>query len=434
MKRRYWWCELVRLVLASTFIISGLAKAIDPIGTISKVAEYLSRIGGFSGSLGEVLAPWGAILLIALEFLIGAFLLGGIYRKLCSRLAFALLAVMTALTGYIFFSGIDIDCGCFGDLIHLSPLATFAKNLILLPLAYLLIPRARKLRHLFSRRERWIPAVLAIIGIGYCIYESYFDLPAWDSLPYRVGYHLPTQINQADSLMSFSLAEQQRYVYSKEGVEQTFDLNALPDSSWSYVRTEETSSSPTGNYRLTYSFHPLDSLGQDLSEDILSNPRGVFLLCTPSLAKASQEAIDSYNELYRLAQSEGYTFYGITASPASEQNNWSYETGAEYPFLFLDATTIKTITRSTPGLILLKGGTIIDKVPSSRVPSANKLKPFIESRFIQNQHTQPLLYRWIALALWSLVHLAALVRRASRQTRVLLYLGSKTKQQNTSNI
>ena len=48
---------------------------------------------------------------------------------------------------------------------------------------------------------------------------------------------------------------------------------------------------------------------------------------------------------------------------------WRDLTGADYPFCFTDETTLKTIIRSNPGLLLLKNGTVIQKWSHNRLPT-----------------------------------------------------------------
>ncbi len=211
---RYWWLELMRVILALTLVVSGVVKAIDPMGTISKVAEYQSSIFGVTSPTLLGLSTLMAVLLITLEFSVGAWLLAGIYRRLAARLCLVLILTMTILTGYIYFSGVSIDCGCFGEAIKLTAGETFLKNLLLLPMAYILMRRARKLRHLYSRRERWIPMFLATGGILYAIYESYTDLPYRDFLPYKVGVNLPQSIEASETEMQALLSEHTRYIYT----------------------------------------------------------------------------------------------------------------------------------------------------------------------------------------------------------------------------
>ena len=99
-----------RLLMAATFIFSGYVKAIDPLGTQYKLADYLQAMG-----IGSLLPEWtllvGAILLAALEFSLGIFLLFAIRRHLVSKIVLALMSIMTLLTLWIVIANPVKDCG-----------------------------------------------------------------------------------------------------------------------------------------------------------------------------------------------------------------------------------------------------------------------------------------------------------------------------------
>lgn len=432
MKLRYWWLELMRLVLSLVLIASGLVKAIDPLGTISKVAEYQSSLFGIiSPSLLGLSTPI-AVALISIEFLIGALLLAGVYRRLVTRLSFLLMLAMTTLTGYIYLSGVAIDCGCFGDALKLTPAETFLKNLILLPMAYLVMSRSRKLRHLYSRRERWIPMFLASAGIFYMIYESYTDLPYKDFLPYKVGTNLPQQMQESEAKMQALLNEHTYYIYEQGGSERAFRMDSLPDSLWHFVRIEQPNFLQT--QLLEYDFTLLSHEGEDMTQAILADEQGVFLLCSPSWDKADLDKIDVYNELYRYAEQRGYQFYGVSSSDQEEADKWRYNTGAIYPILFLDATTIKSLTRSNPGLVVIKSGTILDKVPPGRMPTLAEIPIFVESRFSKGGYTAPQKGRWILPIAWALFIIYGLFRRLLRRLRVARYIAQAQSKKTTQDV
>ena len=110
---------ICRLLLAVTFIASGLLKAIDPLGTQYKLQDYLAAWG-----MTEVVPDWltlaAAIALAAFEFCAGIFLLFAIQRRVTSRLVLAFMVVMTPLTLWLAITNPISDCGCFGDAITLT--------------------------------------------------------------------------------------------------------------------------------------------------------------------------------------------------------------------------------------------------------------------------------------------------------------------------
>ena len=76
-------------------------------------------------------------------------------------------------------------------------------------------------------------------------------------------------------------------------------------------------------------------------------------------------------------------FYCLTGSDEAAVTKWIDYTGAEYPFLFVDDVTLKTMIRSNPGLIVLKGGTIMGKWHYNDFPKEEDLDKFVESALLK---------------------------------------------------
>ena len=125
--------NICRVVLALVLVFSGFVKAVDPKGTMYNLQEYLLAFSVDSYS-NEWLLLFTTIF-AAVEFLLGIFLLLGVYRKFVSAIVFVLFIFFAMLTCYIYVYNPIPDCGCFGDVLVLSNKMTFIKNLFLLLLA-----------------------------------------------------------------------------------------------------------------------------------------------------------------------------------------------------------------------------------------------------------------------------------------------------------
>ena len=66
--------------------------------------------------------------------------------------------------------------------------------------------------------------------------------------------------------------------------------------------------------------------------------------------------------------------YGLAANAYSEVEEYRHEHQVMYDVLTGDATMLKTIIRSNPGLILLKEGTVIGKWHYNDIPSYDEIK------------------------------------------------------------
>ena len=122
------------LVLAATFIASGILKGIAVRGFALTVGQFLDLLG--MGKLHQY------ALHIAIAICIGETALGfaALFRKRRPFLCPVFIAVLIFFTIITYvnltdmYGGIE-SCGCFGEIIHLNPLETFVKNLILLSMS-----------------------------------------------------------------------------------------------------------------------------------------------------------------------------------------------------------------------------------------------------------------------------------------------------------
>src|SRR5690554_3092900 len=138
--------NIARIVFGITFIFSGFVKAVDPYGFTYKIEDYL-----ISFQLTQLipLALAFAIILFLLEFVLGVFILVGIYRKWTTAFAVMFMTVMTPLTLYIAIANPVKDCGFFGDALIISNWDTFYKNIILIAFAIILFVYRKRIRPFF---------------------------------------------------------------------------------------------------------------------------------------------------------------------------------------------------------------------------------------------------------------------------------------------
>ena len=421
---RHTLAEVARVIVGLVFVLSGLLKAVDPVGTALKIGQYLTPILDVHGPKGEVFTLALSFILCGSEFLLGAFLLMGVYRKLCARLSLLFMVVMTAVSLYSVLAHPVSDCGCFGDAIRLTPLETFLKNLILLPLSFLVLRDARALRHLYSRRERWVPAILAVVGIIYFMVNNYRHLPYRDFRPYSIGTDLRRAIVQEEEELQKALIGSTKYLYKKGGESKAFDATNLPDSSWTFVEAQQDTR--LVDYLPKYDFSPLDSTGQSVAQELLEGKGITLLLLAPSWRTASQSVIDEVAELYQESLALGYHFYGVSASSSEETAEWRYQTGASYPMLQLDATPIRTIIRSQPGLVVLRDGRIIDKRAYADFPSVENVSHYLKG--LQDSEAplpSPSATRTYLLWAWAGLLLLGFLRFWARKLHLTIHLHLK---------
>ena len=328
--------NIARALLAGTLIFSGFVKAVDPMGTQYKMADYLEamRLGQY---LPDFLSLGAAVVLPAVEFTLGICLLFAIRRRLVSALTLVMMLIMTPLTLWLAVANPVSDCGCFGDAVVLTNWQTFAKNAALLLMALTVWRWPLEMVRFVSRANQWIvinyTAVFILVVSGWSLY----DLPYFDFRPYHIGTDL------------------------RKGWQEMMEGS---DSPYADLFIERLPAAPGADGKPRAE----EQAGEDITEQILRDKGYTFLLIAPYLEQADDSALDRYNELYEYAEDKEYPFYCLTSSGRQAIRLWRDATGAEYPFCQADGTTLKTIIRSNPGLLLLKDGKIYNKWSHNRLP------------------------------------------------------------------
>ena len=319
--------NIARLVVAVTFILSGFVKAVDPVGTQYKITDYLTvlHLGQY---IPDFMTLTASVLLSAAEFWLGVCLLFAIRRRVVTRIILGWLLILTPLTLWLAIANPISDCGCFGDAIVLTNWQTFLKNVVLLGAAAIVACYPLDMMRFVSRSNQWIVVNFSVVYIFATSGVSQYGLPQFDFRPYHIGT----------------------------------DLRA------GWQRMMEEADSPYADFFI----ERVDN-GEDITEQVLNDKGYTFLLVAPHLEDANDSRLDQINEVYEYAQENGYPFYCLTASTDKGINMWIGQTGAEYTFCHTDETTLKTVIRSNPGLVLLKDGTVIRKWGFRQLPDEAQL-------------------------------------------------------------
>lgn len=364
---------IARTILGVVFIFSGAVKAIDPLGTVYKIEDYLKAFGGFFTELMPMaeVAAWG---LIALELLLGVAMLLNVRTQWTSWLSLLFYCVMTPLTLYIALTNPVSDCGCFGDAIVLTNWQTFWKNVVLIVLAIILVALRKHVRQLWSNWMEILLVALTILAAVVFMSWTRNHLPIKDFRPYKIGNHLPTLMEYPEDAEPD--VYEYAFVYEKDGVEQTFTLENYPkgDSTWTFVR-QDSRLIKKGYEPPIHDLEILNANYEDLTWDILESEEPVTLVVMYDLKKADKSQIakvealasnlspfaSSPDTLPLQRESEG-AFYILTGSGTDDIINFclEYPTLSDY-VCTCDPVTLKTIVRANPGVIVLQNGTVIDK-------------------------------------------------------------------------
>lgn len=355
--------NLCRLVLSLALIFSGGVKLIDPHGIEYKIRDYAIAFG-MDDVMWSYLPLLMSVGLSLAEFCLGVNLLFGSNRRWTSRVVLMAFALFTPFTLYLALENPVHDCGCFGDAWVLTNWQTFAKNVLLLSCAIVVCRWYRLQVRLISIHGQWLVSlytwVYALMLMSYCLYT----LPVIDFRPYHLG---------AD------IAEKMRWDDDTDRIPPITDL----------VITD-----------------PLT--GQDMTDSIVSGQGWKFLIVLPRVESADDGVMDKLAELTEYCQENDYMLTAMTASSDSLVDYWRDITGAEYPFLVADEIPLKTMIRSNPGLILLRGSVVAGKWASTEIPgSAELVAPLEQMDWVHREQTS-YTERLLVLLSWYLLPLLLL--------------------------
>ena len=358
-----------RFLLGATFVFSGFVKAIDPIGTQYKLQDYISVVG-MGGIVPDIVTLLASVALSALEFSLGVFVLFAIRRHLVSKILVAFMAVMTLITVWIALFNPVKDCGCFGEALRLTNVQTLLKNIVLLAASVVVAWRPLRMYRFLSRSTQWIAINYTILFVLLLSAHCLYHLPLIDFRPYHIGMNIKKgmEIPAGAPQPEFETT----FILQKNGVKKEFTLDNYPDSSWQFVDSK-TVQTKEGYVPPIHDFSIQKADGDDITDSVLTAKGYIFLLVSPHLEQADDSNFGDIDLLYEYCQERKIPFYCLTASTKKDIDHWADITGAEYPFCFTDETTLKTIIRSNPGLLLLKDGTIIRKWSHNDLPSSSSL-------------------------------------------------------------
>ena len=304
--------QIARVLVGALFIFSGFVKLVDPIGSQYKFEEYFSE-----GVLNmEFLIPFAlifSIVLIVAEILLGVMILIGYKPKFTVWSLFFLTLVFLFLTWYSAHYNKVTDCGCFGDAIKLTPWETFYKNVILIVLIILLLIKVNLIKPIFRGKIPKVITLVSLAGFMFIVQHVLTHLPIIDFRAYAIGKNI------------------------SEGMEYKNDGKIPP----------------------VHDFMLEDSQN-DLAPKILKMEK-VMLVIASNLNKSEFEGFPEIKIIADKAIEKGYKVYGVSASFSDIIELTKNKFELPFEFLFCDETTLKTMIRANPGIIILNKGTVVQK-------------------------------------------------------------------------
>lgn len=321
----------------------------DPVGAGLVMKEYFTFLHmGFLSGAG---ITFGVIFALA-EAVIGAALITGVWKKPVALAAIALQGFFTLLTLALVIFNPEMDCGCFGEAIHLTHSQTFIKNIILLGLLLMYYIPSKHLNK--PKAKKYVSFGLVTVSTAAFALYSLLYIPMVDFTALKSGVEVNREAYSADN--SYEAV----FVYSKDGQEQTFSLDDIPDSTWTFVRTETVSQPEVLKPATAISIYDKD--GQ-YADSLLTAGRILVISAYEEISEKEAARLSAFAQNAVLA---GFTPIMLAAS----EDIMVPEGITRY---FCDYKTLITLNRSNGGVTYIDGGLIIRKWAKRNLPDLEDL-------------------------------------------------------------
>lgn len=349
--------QILRLLVGITFVFSGFVKLVDPLGSTYKFQEYFSEEVLNLTFLSPLALEFSIVLIIA-ELLLGVMLLVGFKSKFTSLSLLFLISIFLFLTWYSAHYNKVTDCGCFGDAITLTTWQTFYKNVVLIFMILWLVVKHKEIKPLFGNLIAKSLTILSLVFSIFIIYQVLTYLPIIDFRPYAIGKNIAE--GMAIPANAQKAIYKDTWIYKINGVEKAYTTEEKP---WQIAGAEfvnrKTEVIQEG-YKPPIHDFTMEKDGEDLSEQLLQEPK-LMLIVMYNLDKSNKNALKHIKDLSDKAVENGYKVFAMSASPVADFLKVKTEYQLNFDLLFCDETTLKTMIRANPGIMMLNKGTITEK-------------------------------------------------------------------------
>ena len=357
---------IIRFLVGGLFIFSGLIKVNDPVGTAIKMEEYFEIFSLDIASFFHYFVPFAlpiSIFMVVLEVVLGIALIVNYKPKWTLKALLAIIVFFTFLTGWSAITNSVTDCGCFGDAIKLTPWESFNKDIVLLVMILFLYFKQSDIgEEVRDKIGHLIVGGSLVISLGLALY-AVAHLPFIDFRAYKIGNHITTEMKpSADYIYE--------YVMEKDGEEFKFETYPT-DPAYKFVAMNHLN--PEAAPKIT-DFGVWNDDGDFTSEVFVGNKLFIVLY---DVSKSNRASMVEINDLVK-ALGNNMEVYALTASDGSAFEAFQKETKLAIPFYYTDATVLKTITRSNPGLWILSTGTVKGKWHYNDVPNYSEVLDLVK--------------------------------------------------------
>ncbi|MBE6233410.1 MAG: hypothetical protein E7118_02915 [Bacteroidales bacterium] len=345
-------------IVGFVFFISGILKLLDPVGAGLVVDEYYRFLHiGFMSFSSRVMGTVAALA----EVTVGTGLITGVWRRPVAQAAIILQSAFTLLTLALVIFKPEMDCGCFGEAIHLTHTQTFVKNIILLILLITYYIPRKRLGH--ARRKKYVSfGIVTVSVIGFTIFSWMFK-PLIDFTDYRTG----AELLAADNAIAEDLYESV-FTYEKDGIREEFTLGHLPDSTWTFVNVETRLKPGHETTSIELSFYDPET-GE--YQDSLAAKGQVMVVSVYSPSGLSSRKWAGIARFIDNATRTGFRTLLLTSTDEDVPEGMRY--------YLCDFKTLVSLNRSNGGVAYFHDGELVEKWARRTAPDKEVLREKFEA-------------------------------------------------------
>ena len=351
------------------FFLSGIVKLLDPVGAGLVMDGYFDFL--HMGFMEPASKLFGVLFALA-ETIIGTGLITGVWRKPFALSALILQGFFTLLTLLLVIFNPEMDCGCFGEAIHLTHMQTFIKNIILcILLAVYFFPPSQ----LGENRKRKYAsfAIVSLSVLAFTVYSLMY-IPLVDFTDFKPAASLMAGENSGGD--SYEAV----FIYEKDGERQSFTLGHLPDSTWTFVDTETVMTESEGSTSVNLSI--LDAEG-DYHDSVAAEGKVMAVSVYDIERKAGRWAQTA--RFISNAEKAGFNVLLLASSTpedfekvAAGLDTQIAQTLREHLY-FSDYKTLISMNRSNGGATFFCDGYLIRKWARRALPDMKNLEELVKA-------------------------------------------------------
>jgi hypothetical protein len=234
----------------------------------------------------------------------------------------------------------------------------------------------KHIRPLFNKGIQSIALFISTLVVTAFTVYTYMFLPKIDFLPYKEGNDiLPLmQIPEGAPRDSFQMV----FIYEKDGKQVELGVEDVGKIDDTYTFIDRKDKLIRKGYEPPiHDFSLYNAEGINYTDSLLLAP-GYKLVLTQTTLEKTRHIEKSLAQLAVQWQASGRSLWGLTSTPLDEVEAYRHEYQLPITYYTMDATPIKSMVRSNPGLMLMRGSVVVKKWSSYNFPTYEIVMKYVK--------------------------------------------------------